>query len=314
MKKQKKNLPAFLAGMATMALSLTLVGTAMAAGGRVEYNRSGVALCGQQQVAAGESWTAPNGQKVPTMITYVDEAGGKTNYLSLHQISEMLRIPVRWNAEENRVELGDERARIEFVQESYLQAVKRTVAGEEPVKVPDRRLPGPGDKVMRGDPELIQARGGTLLPDDDPGSYVRTMEKDGTVVFHKQFISKGTDGMAKLLMEENKVGNLEVLNPAQRKAAEQLPNGVFPVNGKGQSYGSDGLSQYVGYQPDLIAVKTRNDKGEFVRGYIHRDAMGHPEFKTPQELREWQEKQPASQDVPMYDCEGTQIGTFHIGD
>ena len=308
MKKQKKNLPPFLAGMATMALSLTLVGTALAAGARVEYNQAGVALCGQPQVTAGETWTAPNGQNVPTMITYVDETGGKTNYLSLRQISEMLKIPVHWNAAEKRVELGDERARIEFVQESYLQAVKRTLSGEEPEKLPERNLPAPGDKVLRGDPKLIEARGGTLLPDDDPGSYVRTMEPDGTLVFHKLFDSRGT---TKLHMREYEVGNLEVLTPRQRELAEQLPGGVFPVNKKGESYGIDMLSQYVGYQPDLVAARGVNDKGESLNGYIRQDVF---EFKTPQEALEWQNQRPSSYDIPLYDCEGTQIGTFHVGE
>lgn len=309
MNKQKKNLPSFLAGMATMALSLTLVGTALAVSGRVEYNRAGVALCGQQQVTAGETWTAPNGQKVPTMITYVDEAGGKTNYLSLRQISEMLRLPVRWNAAENRVELGDERARIEFVQESYLQAVKRTLSGEEPVKIPDRDLPAPGDKVLRGDPKLIKARGGTMLPDDEPGSYARTMGQDGTLVFHKLFISKTTEGLSGVLMREYEVGNLEVLPTPQRELAEQLPGGVFPVNKKGESYGSDMLSQYVGYQPDLIAAAGEDGK----KGYIRRDDVALPDFQSPQEALEWQNQRPSSYDVPLYDCEGTQIGTFHVG-
>ena len=308
MKKQKKNLPPFLAGMATMAMSLALVGTALAVGAKVEYNQAGVALCGQPQVTAGETWTAPNGQNVPTMITYVDEAGGKTNYLSLRQISEMLKIPVHWNAAEKRVELGDERARIEFVQESYLQAVKRTVSGEEPKKFPERKLPAPGDKVLRGDPKLIEARGGTLLPDDDPGSYERTMTPDGTLVFHKLFFSRGT---AHMYLREYEVGNLEVLRPRERELAEQLPGGVFPVNKKGESYGFDMLSEYVGYRPDLQAARGINDKGEPLDGYIRQEI---PEFKTPEEALEWQNQRPSSYDIPLYDCEGNQIGVFHVGD
>ena len=308
MKKQKKNLPPFLAGMATMAMSLALVGTALAVGAKVEYNQAGVALCGQPQVTAGETWTAPNGQNVPTVITYVDEAGGKTNYLSLRQISEMLKIPVHWNAAEKRVELGDERARIEFVQESYLQAVKRTVSGEEPKKFPERKLPAPGDKVLRGDPKLIEARGGTLLPDDDPGSYEQTMTPDGTLVFHKLFLSRGT---AHMYLREYEVGNLEVLRPRERELAEQLPGGVFPVNKKGESYGFDMLSEYVGYRPDLQVARGINDKGEPLDGYIRQE---NPEFKTPEEALEWQNQRPSSYDIPLYDCEGNQIGVFHVGE
>ena len=54
----------------------------------------------------GESYKAPNGQDVPSVITYVDETGGKTNYLSIRQISELLGIEVRWDGQKNRVNLG----------------------------------------------------------------------------------------------------------------------------------------------------------------------------------------------------------------
>lgn len=295
--KKQKNFPSFLAGMATMALTVTLAGTALAAGAKVEYNRAGVALCGQPQVVAGETWTAPNGQKVPTMITYVDAAGGKTNYLSLRQISDMLNIPVRWNAEKNQVELGDERARIEFVQEGYLNAVKRTVAGEKPLNLPESTLPKAEDTVLRGDTALIQARGGTLLPDDDPGSYVYTAggtDWDGKIVFSKQFETKNSTDKVRCRMDEYPVGNLEALTPELRQQAEKLPNGVYPVNSRGETYGNSALANFVGYYPDLIRVS--NGKGHEAGYIVDRGPDGS-------EQRE-------DGTYPLYNAEHEQIGSW----
>ena len=86
-----KRFGTFAAGMAVMLLICSLAGGASAAGGQVEFNRAGISLFGEDHVRAGESYTAPNGQQVPSVITYVDNAGGKTNYLSVRQISELLR-------------------------------------------------------------------------------------------------------------------------------------------------------------------------------------------------------------------------------
>lgn len=92
---------------ASVLLAVSLFGSALASsGGQVEYNQAGIALSGKDQVRAGESYTAPNGQQVPSVITYVDNAGGRTNYLSVRQISELLGVPVRWNSQKNRIDLG----------------------------------------------------------------------------------------------------------------------------------------------------------------------------------------------------------------
>ena len=82
-----KKYGSFVTGMATMLLALSLVGGASAASSRVEYNQVGVSLFGEDKVMAGEGYTAPNGQEVPAVITYIDITGGKTNYLSIRQIS-----------------------------------------------------------------------------------------------------------------------------------------------------------------------------------------------------------------------------------
>ena len=82
-----KKYGSFVAGMAAMLLVASLVGSVFAASSRVEYNQAGISLFGEDKVLTGESYKAPNGQDVPSVITYVDETGGKTNYLSIRQRS-----------------------------------------------------------------------------------------------------------------------------------------------------------------------------------------------------------------------------------
>ena len=104
----KKRLPSFLAGAAT-ALALTaLTATALAASGQVQFNFAGVALDGEMKITAGSDITAPNGQQVPGSILYVDEAGGKTNYLPIRTISELLGVEVGYDSASRTVLLGEQ--------------------------------------------------------------------------------------------------------------------------------------------------------------------------------------------------------------
>jgi hypothetical protein len=89
-----KKYHSFTAGVVATLMAVSTVGTALAASSRVEYNKAGISLFGENKVLTGESYKAPNGQDVPSVITYVDETGGKTNYLSIRQISELLDASV----------------------------------------------------------------------------------------------------------------------------------------------------------------------------------------------------------------------------
>jgi len=101
-----RNWKPFISGMCAMALLASLAGTALAAGGQVSFNQAGVRLFGESKVAAGESYKASNGQEVPSTITYIDAAGGKTNYLSVRQISELLDAEVAWNSTANSIDIA----------------------------------------------------------------------------------------------------------------------------------------------------------------------------------------------------------------
>lgn len=102
----KKRISSFLAGAAAaLTLSVCLT-TAMAAAGKVTYNFANVALDGNQKITAGQDITAANGQKVPGSILYTDEAGGKTNYLPIRAISELLGVEIGYNSATKTVLLG----------------------------------------------------------------------------------------------------------------------------------------------------------------------------------------------------------------
>lgn len=105
-----KKYGSFVAGMVAMLMVVSSVGSVSAASSRVEYNKAGISLFGEDKVLTGESFKAPNGQEVPSVITYVDVTGGTTNYLSIRQISELLGIEVRWDGQKNRVNLGTDPA------------------------------------------------------------------------------------------------------------------------------------------------------------------------------------------------------------
>lgn len=105
--KRLKESGAFSLGMAVMLVIALLVGSVSAvAAGQVSFNQAGVRLFGEPRVTAGESYKAANGQEVPSVITYTDEAGGKTNYLSVRQISDLLDAEVSWNSELNSVDFA----------------------------------------------------------------------------------------------------------------------------------------------------------------------------------------------------------------
>lgn len=158
--------------------------------------------------------------------------------------------------------------------------------------------------VLFGDRELILSRGGTLLPDDDPSSYCMAGD-----TLYKRF--QGKDGRG---YEEYEVGNVEALSEFARKLADQqLVNGDYPRNSRGETYGSDSLlSGFVGCAPDLIAAVGEDN----VEGYIReRDEPGY-ELQKARDIEGYmalRKANPGPQPIPLYNSEGTVIGTFMCG-
>ncbi len=219
----KKRIASFAGGFfAALALSLCLT-TALAAAGQVSYNFANVSMDGTQKITAGQDITAANGQKIPGSILYTDAAGGKTNYLPIRTISELLGTEIGYDSASKTVLLGKQPAAEPAPEENVIDLRTPKTVPENP---------------RRGDADLIKSRGGTILPDDDPNSY-RGNEK----------MFKNKDGE---LWYEYLVGNDSALDDQNKKLAEQyLVNGDYPKNKKGESYGLWQLAYYVGYEPDL---------------------------------------------------------------
>lgn len=106
----KKQLPGFLCGCLTTVTALALGTTVLAASGQVTFNFANVALDGETKITAGNTITAPNGQQVPGSILYTDAAGGKTNYLPIRAISELLGVEVGYDSAAKTVLLGEQNA------------------------------------------------------------------------------------------------------------------------------------------------------------------------------------------------------------
>lgn len=273
--KERKRIGTFFGGFVT-ALALTAcLTTALAASGKVSYNFANVALDGTRKITAGQDITAANGQKVPGSILYTDEAGGKTNYLPIRTISELLGVEIGYDSATKTVLLGKQPTKPAAAPEAQPDGSENVIDLRTPKTVPEN--------PRRGDTALIKSRGGTILPDDDPNSY-RGNEK----------MFKDKNGQ---LRYEYMVGNDSILTDLDKKAAEwSIVDGVYPKNKKGESYGSLLLADYVGYAPDLTQLGD-----EYIRQselQAASDALnGLPEKKCPH-----------TYSIPLYNKEGEIIG------
>lgn len=268
----KKRIASFAGGFfAALALSLCLT-TALAASGQVSFNFANVSLDGETVITAGADVAAANGQMIPGSILYTDGTGGKTNYLPLRKISELLKVEVNYDSATKTIYLGK------------MPAAQPAPADGE--NVIDLRIPKEVPKnPRRGDVELIKSRGGTILPDDDVNSY------------------RGNDKMFKdkngELRWEYKVGNEGILTNLDKKAAEwSIVDGDFPKNKKGESYGSMLLAEYVGYMPDLV---------QMAEGYVRWDEFD----AASRSLSGMSEEEcPHVWSSPLYNKEGEVIGDY----
>lgn len=224
--KERKHIGTFFGGFVTaLALSACLT-TALAASGSVSYNFANIALDGTQKITAGQDITAANGQKVPGSILYTDAAGGKTNYLPIRTISDLLGVEIGYDSSTKTVLLGKQTAK----SANKPELGENVIDLSTPTTVPEN--------PRRGDEALIKSRGGTILPDNDVNSY-RGNDK----------LFKDKNGEIRC---EYLVGNEGALTDLDKKAKEiYLVNGDFPKNQKGESYGTMLLANYVGYAPDL---------------------------------------------------------------
>lgn len=104
----KRKLNGFIAGFLSCALTVGLVGTALAASGTVSFNSVNLRFNGQQISAKGENFTIGTGASVPASILYTDENGGGTTYLPIARISELLGTEIGWDGATGSVRIGEE--------------------------------------------------------------------------------------------------------------------------------------------------------------------------------------------------------------
>lgn len=108
----------------------------------------------------------------------------------------------------------------------------------------------------------------------------------------------------------------EAANPPQ-EVAQQLVNGDYPRNSKGETYGSMTLSDYTGYRPDLIAVGTTEGGSGYVtyEDWVDGGYLGYPgdRNKLGEAYEEWCRNMPTDYLIPVYDVEHEQVvGYFSI--
>lgn len=103
---------------------------------------------------------------------------------------------------------------------------------------------------------------------------------------------------------------------SERKIRERLPDGVYPVNSKGETYGTTRDHIVVGYNPDLVLVQATNGKSgyAFEHDLTYGDYPG--EIRNPDDAMaymEWLKTQPDIILIPVYDVNRDNIiGYFKI--
>lgn len=97
----------FISGMVVMGVIGLLMTTVLAVSGQVSYDKAGIIMFDKTKVGVGETLTAPNGQEIPGVITYQDDADGVTNYLPVRKVAEWFDAPVSWDSKTNSVILGN---------------------------------------------------------------------------------------------------------------------------------------------------------------------------------------------------------------
>ena len=93
-----------------------------------------------------------------------------------------------------------------------------------------------------------------------------------------------------------------------RSADDREAVSSYPVNSKGETYGSYLDRHTAGEAPELIAAVGEDD----VHGYVRQEDFA-PELETLEEMQRWQAQVDQDNLIPLYDQEGNEIGTYALG-
>lgn len=94
----KKQIALIWAGL-TLLLVLTVVVGAQTKGGKVAYNQVNLSVFSNPKIMAGEDVRTVNGSQIPGTITYTDEMGVDTTYVSVRKMAELLDAVLIWDSE-----------------------------------------------------------------------------------------------------------------------------------------------------------------------------------------------------------------------
>lgn len=99
----------------------------------------------------------------------------------------------------------------------------------------------------------------------------------------------------------------------QTWAAENLVDGGYPRNSRGETYGNHFFEEYLGYEPELMACVSVEGQD----GYYWTADTGMTQAGSPEEAmarQNWfEENRVSGYLIPVYDQEHNPIGTFEIG-
>ena len=129
---KKLNLRSFFAGVLTATLLFAVITTALAASGSVTYNGINLTVGGKAILSKGEYLELASGEKVPSSILYVDQAGGGTTYLPMRYLAELLGVSVTWDQATGTADLKNRQTVVEPDQLMQELAEKWLVDGDYP--------------------------------------------------------------------------------------------------------------------------------------------------------------------------------------
>lgn len=101
-----KKISFFFAGMAVSMLLCLCVTTALAVSGAVSFNQVNVTVNEIPLFNQGEPITTSAGTAVPSTITYTDEQGNPTHYVSVRALGDAFGMPVNWDGDTNSANLS----------------------------------------------------------------------------------------------------------------------------------------------------------------------------------------------------------------
>lgn len=117
------------------------------------------------------------------------------------------------------------------------------------------------------------------------------------------------------------VGSTKYLDIEQLLLLDTLVDGTYPTNRKGETYGNILLADFVGQEPDLIAVTGQDASGNALPGYVWRvdyyadfsDPAVAAKYEEYSEVEDWyKEYFQTLWEVPLYDAEHEKIGIYVV--